>query len=94
MPIQWAEAGQGKTNSSKEVFMELSSVSTPAMQSPTPDSGGNNAEMMKGIRKARLQRQVLADPSLAAKLVSVQASATYNANGSVVQTVGGSLGEV
>jgi hypothetical protein len=50
--------------------------------------------MMKDIRKARLQRQVMADPSLASKLVSVEATATYNASGNLVQAVGGNLGDV
>ncbi|MGE4292067.1 MAG: hypothetical protein AB7E32_07650 [Desulfovibrio sp.] len=62
---------------------------------PTPATGERTtqAESMKSIHKARLQRQVLADPSLAARLVAVESTATYNASGDLVQAVGGSLGD-
>jgi len=39
---------------------------------------------MKNIAKARLQRQVMADPSLARELVAVEASAVYNSRGSLI----------
>ncbi|SKA83391.1 hypothetical protein SAMN02745704_01635 [Paucidesulfovibrio gracilis DSM 16080] len=74
--------------------MELNSVSTPVPQTPTNSDRSGQADMMKDIRKARLQRQVMADPSLASKLVSVEATATYNASGNLVQAVGGNLGDV
>ncbi|WP_237559990.1 hypothetical protein [Desulfohalovibrio reitneri] len=56
--------------------------------------GESNSEMMKDIRKARLNRQVLADPSLAGELVATEASATYNASGEVIQAVSTDLGDV
>lgn len=58
------------------------------------NSGNDMANEMKDIRKARLQRQVMADPSLAGKLVATEASPTYNAKGSVIQALSSSLGEV
>jgi len=58
------------------------------------NSGDSMANEMKDIRKARLQRQVMADPSLAGKLVATEASPTYNAKGSVIQALSSSLGEV
>jgi hypothetical protein len=51
----------------------------------SPDT--HHADMMKSIAKARLRRQVLTDPSLAQKLVSVEASPVYNARGSLIQAV-------
>lgn len=57
-------------------------------------SGNALANEMKDIKKARLQRQVMADPSLAGKLVATEASPTYNAEGSVIQAVSSNLGDV
>lgn len=71
--------------------MELS-MERPLVQQASA-GGATQAEMIKSIHKARLQRQVLADPSLAAKLVAVESTATYNARGDLVQAVGGNLGE-
>lgn len=51
----------------------------------SPDS--IHADMMKSIAKTRLRRQVLTDPSLAQKLVSVEASPVYNARGSLIPAV-------
>ncbi|THB69973.1 MAG: hypothetical protein D6E12_03550 [Desulfovibrio sp.] len=54
------------------------------------NNGRNSfANEMKQIRKARLQRQVMQDPSLARKLVSVEASPLYNASGDLIQAVSG-----
>ncbi len=58
------------------------------------NSGNSMANEMKDIRKARLQRQVMADPSLAGKLVATEASPTYNAKGAVIQALSSSLGDV
>jgi len=54
----------------------------------------SNANEMKNIKKAKLERQVMADPSLASKLVATEAAPTYNTNGSVIQAVSTSLGDV
>ena len=54
----------------------------------------SNADNMKDIKKAKLERQVMADPSLAKKLVATEATPTYNANGSVIQAVSTSLGDI
>ena len=56
--------------------------------------GDTQAEEMKNIRRARLRRMVNADPSLAGKLVALETSPVYNANGSLIQSVGGQLGTV
>ncbi len=55
------------------------------MQQLTPDN--YHADLMKNIAKAKLRRQVLNDPSLAQKLVSVEASPVYNARGSLIPAV-------
>ena len=57
-------------------------------------SAESNADDMKNIKKAKLERQVMADPSLAQKLVATEATPTYNANGSVIQAVSTSLGDI
>jgi len=57
-------------------------------------SAESNADDMKSIKKAKLERQVMADPSLAQKLVATEATPTYNANGSVIQAVSTSLGDI
>ncbi len=44
----------------------------------------SHVDEMKNIAKARLQRQVMADPSLARELVAVEASAVYNSRGSLI----------
>ena len=58
------------------------------------NSNDSLSNEMKDIRKARLQRQVLADPSLAGKLVATEASPQYNASGELIQAVSSSLGDV
>lgn len=55
--------------------------------------GVNFSEQMKGIRKLRLQRQVMEDPGMARQLVKVEATGTYNAKGDVIQAVSGSIGD-
>jgi len=50
----------------------------------------SQADQMKAIRKAKLNRQVLADPSMAGKLVAMSSSPVYNAKGDLIQTVGAS----
>lgn len=50
----------------------------------------SQADQMKAIRKAKLNRQVLADPSMAGKLVAVSSSPVYNAKGDLIQTVASS----
>lgn len=45
------------------------------------------ADMMKSIAKARMRRQLLTDPSLTQKLVSVEASPVYNASDSLIPAV-------
>ena len=58
------------------------------------NSGDSMANEMKEIRKAKLQRQVMSDPSLAGKLVATEASPQYNASGELIQAVSSSLGDV
>ena len=54
----------------------------------------SNAEMMKGIQKARLSRKAIEDPSIISELVKLESTAVYNTKGDVVQAVSGSLGSV
>ena len=51
------------------------------------------ADQMKSIRKIKLQRQVLEDPSMARQLVKVESTGTYNAKGNVIQAISGDLGD-
>lgn len=52
------------------------------------------ADEMKALRKRRLSRKVLGDPSLAAKLVAVESSPVYNTRGELLQAVSTNLGSV
>ena len=71
--------------------MELSGFN--AAEALTLDGTKSNADMMKSIRKARLQREVLENPELARKLVVTESTGTYNADGDVVQAVSTDLGD-
>lgn len=66
--------------------MELSTFA------PVEHNVSSNADMMKSIRKARLERQVFENPELARKLVVTEATGTYNADGDIVQAVSTDLG--
>ncbi len=77
--------------------MEMPSINTAVMEIPktqqadaAPRDGQNQAEAMKNIRKARLQRQVLQDPGVISKLVAMETTSVYNAKGDIVQAVSGS----
>jgi len=50
----------------------------------------SQADQMKAIKKARLNRKVMADPSLAGKLVALSSSPVYNAKGDLIQSVAAS----
>ncbi len=45
------------------------------------------SEQMKSIRKAKLQREVYADPGMARQLVATEASPVYNASGEISAAV-------
>lgn len=62
----------------------------PAETAVRESQGQSQAEMMKNIRKARLNRQVLADPSVLGRLVALETTSVYNAKGDIVQAVSGS----
>ncbi|BBD06813.1 hypothetical protein [Desulfovibrio ferrophilus] len=53
-----------------------------------PANKDSLSDSMKEIRKAKLRRQVYADPALAQKLVAVEASPTYNSSGKLIQSLG------
>jgi hypothetical protein len=46
------------------------------------------ANQMKDVRKQRLRRMVMQDPSLAKRLVAAEASPVYNAKGELIQSLG------
>lgn len=48
----------------------------------------SGAQEMKDIRKQRMLREVMVDPSKAKELVKVEASPVYNAKGKVIQSAG------
>lgn len=45
-------------------------------------------EEMKQIRKLKMEREVLADPSKAKELMKAESTVTYNAKGALIQTAG------
>ena len=49
--------------------------------------GESLVQQMKAFKKAKLNREVLADPSLIRKLVAVEASPVYNAKAELIPTV-------
>ena len=55
-----------------------------------PQEKETMAQAMKDVSKARLRRQIYADPSLAQKLVAVEASPVYNSKGELIQSLGNS----
>ncbi|KAB1443848.1 hypothetical protein F8A88_01570 [Pseudodesulfovibrio senegalensis] len=57
-----------------------------------PQDRQDLAQEMKSIKKMRLRRQVFENPELSRELVKTEATATYNANGNLVQAVTGDLG--
>ncbi|SDB23096.1 hypothetical protein SAMN05660653_01131 [Desulfonatronum thiosulfatophilum] len=76
--------------------MEMPAVTSVVMETqkiqqaePNQREGNSQADAMKNIRKARLQRQVLQDPAILSKLVAMETTPVYNAKGDVVQAVSG-----
>lgn len=76
--------------------MEMPTITAAVMETPkastadaAPREGHSQAEAMKNIRKARLQRQALQDPSVISRLVAMETTSVYNAKGDVVQAVSG-----
>lgn len=76
--------------------MEMPTITAAVMETPkkttadaAPREGQSQAEAMKNIRKARLQRQALQDPSVISRLVAMETTSVYNAKGDVVQAVSG-----
>ncbi|WP_244148868.1 hypothetical protein [Desulfonatronum thioautotrophicum] len=76
--------------------MEMPAITPAVMEIPkaqatdaAPREGQSQAEAMKNIRKARLQRQVLQDPAVISRLVAMETTSVYNAKGDVVQAVSG-----
>ena len=74
--------------------LPIKTPETPRQVEKPNNSGDALANEMKDIRKAKLQRQVMSDPSLAGKLVATEASPQYNASGALIQAVSSSLGDV
>lgn len=48
----------------------------------------SGSQEMKDIRKQRMQREVMVDPSKAKELVKIESSPVYNAKGKVIQSAG------
>ncbi len=74
--------------------LELKTDSGEKIQAPAKNSGNSLANEMKQIRKARLHRQALQDPSLHGKLVATEASPVYNAKGEMIQALSANLGDI
>ncbi|MDC0336061.1 hypothetical protein OAN24_04090, partial [Pseudodesulfovibrio sp.] len=58
------------------------------MMEEAKNKGASGADEMKDIRKQRMQREVMVDPSKARELVKLEASPVYNAQGKVIQSAG------
>ncbi|MGL1862535.1 MAG: hypothetical protein OCC46_08445 [Pseudodesulfovibrio sp.] len=58
------------------------------MMDEAKSNGVSGANEMKDIRKQRMQREVMVDPSKASELVKLEASPVYNAQGKVIQSAG------
>ncbi|WP_051249760.1 hypothetical protein [Maridesulfovibrio zosterae] len=74
--------------------MEISGTSQAVVMPKQRSGAESNANDIKNIKKAKMEREVMADPSLASKLVATKSTPTYNTNGSVIQATSNSLGEV
>ncbi|WP_035244294.1 hypothetical protein [Desulfonatronovibrio hydrogenovorans] len=49
--------------------------------------GQSNAEEIKNLQKARLNRQAVQDPSLVSKIVALESTMVYNSNAELVQAI-------
>jgi len=58
------------------------------MMEEAKNKGASSADEMKNIRKQRMQREVMVDPSKARDLVKLEASPVYTAQGKVIQSAG------
>ncbi|MCA1742988.1 MAG: hypothetical protein LC631_03430 [Desulfovibrionales bacterium] len=57
------------------------------VQNEAVNKGQSQADEMKGLQKARLNRQVMRDPSLAGKIVALESTMVYNSSAELVQAV-------
>lgn len=55
------------------------------VQNEVQNKGNSQADEVKNIQKARLNRQVMKDPSLAAKIVALESTMVYNSSAELVQ---------
>jgi hypothetical protein len=75
----------------KECAMtELSAITPKVVQADMNQPGNKDslAEEMKNLRKLRMQRETLADPSKIGKLLVAETTLLYNSNAEIVQTAG------
>lgn len=57
------------------------------VQNENAAKGQSQADEMKGLQKARLNRQVMQDPSLVSKIVALESTMVYNSSAELVQAV-------
>ncbi|RQD66514.1 MAG: hypothetical protein D5R98_02525 [Desulfonatronovibrio sp. MSAO_Bac4] len=57
------------------------------VQNETAARGQSQADEMKGLQKARLNRQIMQDPSLVSKIVALESTMVYNSSAELVQAV-------
>lgn len=55
------------------------------VQNEAPNKKSSQADEVKNIQKARLNRQVMKDPSLASKIVALESTMVYNSSAELVQ---------
>ncbi|MFK4766106.1 hypothetical protein ACI3L3_15165 [Desulfobaculum sp. SPO524] len=67
----------------------ISNASTNGWEVLSADRQKSLANSMKDIQKAKLQREVYADPGMAARLIAIEASPVYNSKGELIPSVGG-----
>ncbi|MFP4109125.1 MAG: hypothetical protein ACLFT1_08600 [Desulfonatronovibrio sp.] len=76
--------------------MNISSVSNlnlesmNKVQNEAQNKSNSQADEVKNIQKARLNRQVMKDPSLAAKIVALESTMVYNSSAELIQGVSAS----
>ncbi len=57
------------------------------IQNEAAGKGQSQADEIKNLQKARLNRQVMRDPSLISKIVALESTMVYNSSAELVQAV-------
>ncbi len=58
-----------------------------AVENEAASRGQSNADEIKNLQRARLNREVMRDPSLVGKIVALESTMVYNSSAQIVQAV-------